>query len=299
MILATSNGHLTPTSRSGSDRVEHYALKASPKSLLKDQLPGQILLNRHEHYVMDVIVLLELWARLARGPGSVGANPAVPYTAFMNRRMAALSLPLLFALGCDSSASPEKKSGSEARGPEKQEERTVEAFEGVFAHGKVKVVIKRGPASAARLSGPDNYLKDLQLRIEQREVRGRNLAVLVAELKKGVKTPLPVVELSVPKLAYMEADGPAQASVDDFSSAEMIIVVRGAARVDLKPAAYGKLDVTAEYAGRINAAEVMAEVAHAKASGDLARIQLGQVGQLKRESEGGKIIYKGEPEFIK
>ena len=92
----------------------------------------------------------------------------------------------------------------------------------------------------------------------------------------------------------------ARAAVGDFSSAEMVVVARDAARVDLDPAAYGKLSLTAEYAGRIYASEVMAEVAHAKASGEVARIGLGQVGQVKRDVSGGAAVtYKGNPELIK
>jgi hypothetical protein len=229
-----------------------------------------------------------------------------PIGRFMNRHSLVVVLRFLVvlsslvSLACEPSSSAEKKSSAEPRGPEKSEERAVEQFEGVFAQGKIQVAIKRGSLSPARLSGPANYLKDITLSREERTVNGRKISTLVVSLKKGVKTPLPLVELTTPGLILVEADGPSKATVGDFSGPEMTILAKGAARVELEQGAYGRLDARAEHAARILAKGVMAEVAHASATGEIARVFLGQVGQLKKEaSGGGSVTYEGNPEFIK
>lgn len=206
---------------------------------------------------------------------------------------------LLFGCGREEAEGRTKKTPS-VRGPERSEERAIGKFSALSVPGKVQVIVRRGETTSAKLRGPDNYLKDITLKMEKREIGGKSVDVLVVGLTGRVKFPPPEVEVSTPELTFVEALGAARVKLDDFSSSRLKVVARKAAKVELGAGAYGEMEAEAHFAARILGPQVMVETARLSALGGPAVISVGQVARLARQTAGGgRVVYQGQPEFIK
>ncbi len=215
----------------------------------------------------------------------------------MSARFLMTLLILLFAAACDEEVKAQKR-GPEPRGPEQVVEKEVKEFRALIVPGKTLVKVTKGATRKAVLKGPGNYLKDLTLHYEKREVLGKSVEGLVVDLKTAIKPPLVVVEVQTPDLIFVDANGPGQVEMGDFSSAALTLRADKAARITLAPSAYGRLDVEASGAGRVLGPQVMAEDAHLRAYGS-SRVILGQVARLKKDVVSpAKIAYGGKPEML-
>lgn len=218
----------------------------------------------------------------------------------MHRRVllsSLLGLVALLSVGCDGQNKPSVKKNTLPRGAERTETRQIQPFDSVIANGRVHVKIARGASKEARLVGPGNYLEHLTVKNEEREVDGEKLRVLVVALDKGVKVPLPEVEVVTNELRYAEATGPAKIEIGDLSGETLSLRAGEATRIEMKPATYGLLRVETKVAARVLGPEVMVERAELSAF-DFSFIQIGQIAQLKKNAAGGKISYKGTPELL-
>jgi hypothetical protein len=229
-----------------------------------------------------------------------GRGGSIKEGVMQRRRFYAVCLACTAALSLGCGKQTEKKAAenaTEARGPERTEERPIQKFEGVIADGRVHVRIAKGTSSEARLIGPTNYIEHIELKREERELDGRKIEVLLIRLQKAVKMPLPVIEVATTSLHYVEATGPARVDIDNLSGPALSLKAGEAARIEMKPAAYGLLRVETKMAARVLGPEVMVESAEASAY-DFSFVQLGQVAELKKNEQGGKISYKGTPTLI-
>ncbi len=219
----------------------------------------------------------------------------------MHRRLLFSGLLAIFAVsfaGCtkrEDESSPKK--GPLPRGAETTEVRQVQSFDALIADGRVDVRVQPGESKEARLSGPDNYLKLITLEHQEQVIEGQTMKVLIATLAQGVRLPLPQIELTAPQLKYIEARGPARVKLGNLSGSALTIKAGEATKVELDAATYGQVKIEATMGARVLAPEVMAERAELSAA-DISFVQVGQVGQLLKRAQGGKISYKGKPELL-
>lgn len=183
------------------------------------------------------------------------------------------------------------------RGEPRKEQRKVQSFDAIIADGRVDVRVTPGDSLEATLSGPGNFLEHITLKTEARKLGDKERKVLVVSLPRGVKPPLPIVEVQTPSLRYVEALGPAKVKVGDFSGESLSIKSRYATKIELAKSTYGLLAIEAEEVARVLGPEVTAEEAHVSTSGSTF-VKIGRVARLLKKSAGGKIAYKGNPELL-
>src|SRR5690606_39068282 len=153
--------------------------------------------------------------------------------------------------------------------------------------------ISKGPLSKLELKGPENYLSSVTTRVEEREVAGGARRVLVVELNERIEFPRVELSLTVPDLAYVEANRASQIKMGDFSRQDLTIRADFGGRIELAPAAYGSVDIEVAKVARVVGKEVMVEKAKLRAYGP-SLILLGQVAEADNEAESpARISYQG------
>src|SRR5690606_30180418 len=132
-----------------------------------------------------------------------------------------LVLTFFFLSACEDKSVERKALGS--RGPSASEVRDVGPFDGIVALGPTLTTISKGPLSKLELKGPENYLSSVTTRVEEREVAGGARRVLVVELNERIEFPRVELSLTVPDLAYVEANRASQIKMGDFSRQDLTI----------------------------------------------------------------------------
>ena len=202
-----------------------------------------------------------------------------------------LVLTFFFLSACEDKSVERKSLGS--RGPSGSEVRDIGPFDGIVALGPTLTTISKGPLSKLELKGPENYLSSVTTRVEEREVAGGARRVLVVELNERIEFPRVELSLTVPDLAYVEANRASQIKMGDFSRQDLTIRADFGGRIELAPAAYGSVDIEVAKVARVVGKEVMVEKAKLRAYGP-SLILLGQVAEAVNEAVSpARISYQG------
>ena len=208
----------------------------------------------------------------------------------MKKHLAASACAIV-ALVLFSACKTEVKSVGQMPGPVVTETRNLVNFREINAGNAVELEIRARKDFAVSVETNENLLREVFT-----EVRGDELVIST----KDIKSPAGKIKvrISLPQLARLEMWGASTATVTDVASETLAVQVSGSSSLTLGGEAVN-LQISAVGASTVNAENLQAEKAEAKANG-ASNITLYASKELVAETLGASnVFYLGNPKTVK